>query len=100
MARNLTAQQAAQRLGISRNRLFERMKAADLIDEQHLPRHPVRDRYHLLSHEGKWFHPRLGMQYSRSLRISANSISWLADRLEIELPATAVPVRERADVDQ
>lgn len=99
MARNLTAYQAAQRLGISRQRLFERMQAADLIDEQHLPRHPARDRYHLLSHEGQWFHPRLGMQYSRSLRISANSIGWLATRLNIELPASNAPVRERADVD-
>lgn len=100
MARNLTAQQAAQRLGISRNRLFADMRAADLIGTDNLPRHPVRDRLHLMSHEGRWYHPEHGMQHSRSLRISSDSISWLAGQLNIDLPASNTPIRERADVDQ
>lgn len=100
MGMNLNLQQTAARLGITRPTLIRLMREADLIDEHNLPRHPSRDRLHLKTHDGSWYHPECGMQYTRSTRVTPVGVLWLAEKLGIDLSTRpAPPLRERADVD-
>ncbi|CAI8808846.1 DNA-binding protein [Pseudomonas donghuensis] len=84
MERNLA--QTAKLFGISRNELIQRMRESELLNERNLPRYPTRDREYLRTKEGQWFHPKAGMQYSESTRIKQAGISWLAERLKLQLP--------------
>lgn len=83
MERNLA--KAAFHFGISRPDLIARMRAKGLLDAQNLPAFPTRDREYLRVKEGSWWHPKLGMQYSRSTRVKQAGIPWLAEQLGIEL---------------
>lgn len=99
MSLNLNLQQTSARLGISRPALIRRLREADLLDEHNLPRHPTRDRQYLQTRDGNWYHPELGMQYTRSTRVTPAGVRWLAEKLGIDLAPPTAPVRERADVD-
>lgn len=99
MSLNLNLQQTSARLGISRPVLIRRLREADLLDEHNLPRHPTRDRQYLQTRDGNWYHPELGMQYTRSTRVTQAGVRWLAEKLGIDLVSPTAPVRERADVD-
>lgn len=92
-----TLANAAARLGISRPQLIKRMRAAGLLDAGNLPAHPERDRLHLKVHEGHWYHPTLGMQYSRSTRVTRAGLHWLAAQLDIDMPPPPLE-REGRDV--
>lgn len=82
--RDLTLQQAAQRLGLTRPDLIKRMRAADLLNERRLPAHPQRDHLFLREHEGHWHHPELGPQYSSSTRVRPAGLIWLEQKLGLE----------------
>ncbi|MNZ07001.1 hypothetical protein D3C78_237670 [compost metagenome] len=99
MSLNLNLQQTSARLGISRPVLIRRLREADLLDEHNLPRHPTRDRQYLQTRDGNWYHPELGMQYTRSTRVTQAGVRWLAEKLGIDLVPPTASVRERADVD-
>ncbi|MCG6541725.1 phage antirepressor KilAC domain-containing protein [Pseudomonas sp. KSR10] len=94
---DLTLQKAAARLGITRPKLIEAMRNAALLDANNLPAKPVRDRLYLKIKDGQWFHPKLGMQYSRSARVTPAGINWLAEQLGIERPAPP-PVADPREV--
>ncbi len=89
--KNLTLKQVAERLSLKRPRLIARMREAGLLDAKALPRHPERDRAFLKTHDGHWYHPTLGLQYSQSTRITPRGLNWLADLLGIPQPTTAEP---------
>ncbi|MNR27201.1 Phage antirepressor protein KilAC domain protein [compost metagenome] len=99
MSLNLNLQQTAARLSITRPALIRRLREADLLDKHNLPRHPTRDRLYLQTRDGNWYHPELGMQYTRSTRVTQAGVRWLAEKLGIDLVPPTAPVRERADVD-
>lgn len=94
---SLSLKQAADRLGLTRPKLIKRMQEADLIGEDNLPKHPVRDRLYLYKKESSWHHPVCGLQYSWTTKVKAAGIPWLAEKLGIERP---MPVAEpdRRDV--
>ncbi|WP_058875992.1 phage antirepressor KilAC domain-containing protein [Pseudomonas aeruginosa] len=95
--KDLSLHQAAQRLGMSRPELINRMKAAGLLDSRNLPAAPVRDRLYLRAKETSWHHPELGMQYSHSTKVRPAGVAWLAAQLGI--PRVCPPaVRDRREV--
>ena len=77
---------AAEQLGTTRPKLIAMMKKAGLLNAHNLPMHPQRDRFYLIEHEGSWYHPVCGMQYSKSTRVTQTGINWLADKLGLERP--------------
>ncbi|MEK2608978.1 phage antirepressor KilAC domain-containing protein [Pseudomonas shirazensis] len=81
-----TLAQTAKLFGISRNELISRMRENELLTDRNLPRYPTRDREYMRTKEGSWFHPKAGMQYSESTRVKQAGISWLASRLQLQLP--------------
>lgn len=94
MERNLT--KAAQYLGTTRPKLIKLMRAKGLIDEQNLPTFPTRDREYLGIKESKWWHPKFGMQYSRSARVKQLGLHWLAAQLGLPLPEIPADRRDVA----
>ncbi|MCO8164819.1 phage antirepressor KilAC domain-containing protein [Pseudomonas sp. 21LCFQ010] len=80
-----TLAKAATHLGLSRPQLIRQMRDKGLLTTDNLPAHPNRDRDYLHVKEGHWWHPQLGMQYSRSTRVTPAGIRWLAVQLGIEL---------------
>ncbi|MCY1432213.1 hypothetical protein D9M71_482040 [compost metagenome] len=95
--RDLSLKEAAERLGLSRPALIKRMRDAGLLNEKNLPAHPLRDRLYLRTHEGNWYHPEFGPQYSLSTRVRPAGISWLADQLGIPRPMPPAE-QDRRDV--
>lgn len=91
----LTLQKTAERMGISRNKLIQRMRQKGLLNEQNLPATPKNHAY-LIEHEGQWFHPAFGQQFSRSTRVRQEGLRWLAAQLDLLPPPP--PERDRADV--
>ena len=92
--KDLSLHQAAQRLGMSRPELINRMKAAGLLDSRNLPAAPVRERLYLRAKETSWHHPELGMQYSHSTKVRPAGVAWLAAQLGIpRVCPPAVPDR-------
>lgn len=95
--KQLTLQEAAKRLGLTRPKLIQRMQAAGLLNDKKLPARPVRDGAHLITKDGSWYHPELGMQYSQSTRIRAGSLPWLSLQLGLtELPEPQADPRDVA----
>ncbi|MGE8436614.1 MAG: phage antirepressor KilAC domain-containing protein [Pseudomonas palmensis] len=91
-----TLAQAAKELGITRPKLIELMLEKQLLDEHNLPRFPNRDRHYLREKEGSWYHPTMGMQYSKSTRVRPDGIQWLADQLDLQHPTAAKGSRDDA----
>jgi hypothetical protein len=94
---DMTLKHAAERLGTTRPQLIRRMRDAGLLDSYNLPANPTRDALYLKTKDGQWFHPELGMQYSRSTRVTPAGVPWLAERLGIERPLPP-PTPDRRDV--
>lgn len=95
--KDLTLQQAAKQLKTTRPKLIALMREKGLLNEEKLPAYPVRDRLYLSIHDGSWYHPELGMQYSRSTRVRQAGLRWLEQQLGLErdLPP---PTPDRRDV--
>lgn len=91
-----TLAQAAKELGITRPKLIELMFEKQLLDEHNLPRFPNRDRLYLRMKEGSWYHPTVGMQYSKSTRVRPDGIQWLNDQLGLECQPSAQDPRDVA----
>lgn len=86
----------AAHLGMTRPKLIELMRAKDLLDDKCLPKHPKRDRAYLRVKESNWWHPQLGMQYSKSVRVKQAGIPWLAEQIGVELPPVPADRRDVA----
>ncbi|MDF3842692.1 DNA-binding protein [Pseudomonas citronellolis] len=82
--RDLTLQDAAKALGLTRPALIKRMREAELLNEKNLPTHPLRDRLYLRIHEGSWMHEKFGMQYTQSTRVRPTALRWLEQKLGIQ----------------
>jgi phage antirepressor YoqD-like protein len=91
-----TLAQAATQLGLTRSQLIALMQEKGLLNESRLPTHPTRDREYLRVKEGQWYHEKYGMQYSQSTRVRQPGIRWLADQLDIDLPAIPADRRDVA----
>ncbi|HEY0288539.1 MAG TPA: phage antirepressor KilAC domain-containing protein [Pseudomonas sp.] len=94
MERNL--EKTAKYLGITRPKLIELMRAKGLLNDRNLPAYPTRDRDYLRVKDSNWWHPKLGMQYSQSVRVKQPGIPWLAAQLGIELPPIPADSRDVA----
>ncbi|OWP50251.1 phage antirepressor KilAC domain-containing protein [Pseudomonas nitroreducens] len=80
---DMDLQEAAKALGTTRPKLITLMRDKGLLNADRLPTHPVRDRLYLWIHEGSWYHPQMGMQFSRSTRVRPAALNWLRDQLGI-----------------
>lgn len=76
----------AERLGLKHRELMKRMREKGLLDKFNLPANPEMTKLYLVTREFRYPHPRLGMQYPRSTRVTDAGIPWLADKLGIERP--------------
>ncbi|MCO7609380.1 phage antirepressor KilAC domain-containing protein [Pseudomonas chlororaphis] len=94
MDRNL--KETAHYFGITRPKLIGLMREKGLLNAKSLPTFPTRDREYLVTKEGQWFHPKLGMQYSESTRVRQAGIPWLAEQLGLDLPAIPADRRDVA----
>jgi len=83
---SLSLKQAAERLGLGHRTLLQRMRDKGLLDISNLPANPVATKDFLVTREGRWFHEKHGMQYSRTTRVTVLGLPWLAKQLGIELP--------------
>lgn len=90
--RDLTLQDAAKALGLTRPALIKRMREEGLLTDKNLPTHPVRDRLYLRIRDGSWLHDKCGMQYTQSTRVRPAGIAWLRDKLGI--PRHMPPVEQ------
>ncbi|WP_085683168.1 MULTISPECIES: phage antirepressor KilAC domain-containing protein [unclassified Pseudomonas] len=90
-----TLAQAAAQLGLTRPKLISLMREKDLL-KGNLPAYPTRDKEYLRVKDGQWFHEKFGMQYSQSTRVKQPGIRWLADQLDIDLPAIPADRRDVA----
>jgi phage antirepressor YoqD-like protein len=94
---SLSLKQAAERLGLGHRTLLQRMRDRGLLDKSNLPANPEMTKDFLVTRESRWYHPKAGMQYPRSTRVTVIGLPWLAKQLGIELPMPpAVP--DRRDV--
>lgn len=95
---SLSLKQAAERLGIGHRTLMQRMRDKGLLDKHNLPTNPVMTKEFLVTRENRYLHPRAGMQYPRTTRVTDIGIHWLAKQLGIEqpMPPTAPDPREVA----
>lgn len=81
---DLTLQDTAKALGLTRPVLIKRMREADLLTDKNLPAHPQRDRLYLRIREGSWMHEKCGMQYTQSTRVRPAGLRWLEQKLGIQ----------------
>lgn len=81
---------------ITRPKLIKLMRVKGLLNELNLPAYPHRDREYLRVKESSWYHHELGMQYSQSTRVKQAGIPWLAEQLDLALPATPADRRDVA----
>lgn len=94
---SLSLKQAAERLGLGHRTLMQRMRDKGLLDKHNLPANPVMTKEFLVTRENRYLHPRAGMQYPRTTRVTDIGIHWLAKQLGIERPMPpALP--DRRDV--
>lgn len=94
MERNL--EKTAKYFGITRPALIKLMREKGLLTDRNLPAFPVRDREYLRVKDGTWYHHELGMQYSQSTRVRQAGIRWLAEQLDLDLPAIPADHRDVA----
>lgn len=91
-----TLVQAANQLGLTRQQLIALMQEKGLLNERRLPTYPTRDSEYLRVKNGQWYHEKFGMQYSQSTRVKQAGIRWLAEQLDIDLPAIPADRRDVA----
>ncbi|MHA6139914.1 phage antirepressor KilAC domain-containing protein [Pseudomonas mohnii] len=91
-----TLAQAATQLGLTRTQLIALMQENDLLNDRRLPAYPTRDREYLRIKDGQWFHEKYGLQYTQSTKVRQTGIRWLADQLDIDLPAIPADRRDVA----
>lgn len=84
---SLSLKQAAERLGLGHRTLMQRMRDKGLLDKHNLPANPVMTKEFLVTRENRYLHPKVGMQYPRTTRVTDVGIHWLAKQLGIERPA-------------
>ena len=90
-----TLAQAANHLGLTRPKLIALMRKKGLL-KGNLPAYPTRDKEYLGVKDGHWYDEKYGLQYSQSTRVKQPGIRWLADQLDIELPAIPADRRDVA----
>lgn len=76
----------AERLGLKHRDLMKRMRNRGLLDKFNRPANPEMTKLYLVTREHRYEHPRLGVQYPRTTRVTDAGIPWLADKLGIERP--------------
>lgn len=76
--------EAAERLGLKHRDLMKRMRERGLLDKHNLPANPTLTKLYLVTREFKYYHPKHGVQYPRSTRVTDAGLPWLADKLGIE----------------
>lgn len=76
----------AERLGLKHRDLMKRMRNRGLLDKFNRPANPEMTKLYLVTREYRYEHPRLGVQYPRTTRVTDAGIPWLADKLGIERP--------------
>ena len=86
----------AEYFSITRPKLIKLMRVQGLLNELNLPAYPNRDREYLRVKGSSWYHQELGMQYSQSTRVKQAGIRWLAEQLDLTLPATPADRRDVA----
>lgn len=80
--RTYTVQQAADELGVGKQRLFRWLREQRVIDAANLPYSHYRDQGLLRVRYGHWRHPQTGTHtYARPL-ITQRGLEWLRRRLE------------------
>ena len=89
-------EKAAKYFGLTRPKLIGLMRQKGLLNDRNLPAFPVRDREYLRVKDGNWYHETAGMQYSQSTRVKQAGIPWLAEQLDLALPATPADRRDVA----
>lgn len=85
----------AERLGLKHRELMKRMREAGLLDCHNLPANPERTKLYLVTREYRYQHPKHGMQYPRTTRVTDAGIHWLANKLGIERPMPPVTADPR-----
>ena len=90
-----TLAQTAAHLGLSRPKLIARMREKGLL-KGNLPADLNRDGEYLRIKNSSWYDEKYGMQYSQSTRVKQAGIRWLAEQLDIDLPAIPADRRDVA----
>ena len=90
-----TLAQAATQLGLTRPKLIALMREKGLL-KGNLPAYPKRDKAYLRVKDSPWYDEKCGMQYSQSTRVMQAGIRWLAEQLDIDLPAIPADRRDVA----
>lgn len=84
---SLSLKHAAERLGLGHRTLMQCMRDKGLLDKYNLPANPEATKEFLVTREARWCHPKAGMQYPRTTRVTDIGLPWLAKQLGIERPA-------------
>ncbi|EZP31942.1 phage antirepressor KilAC domain-containing protein [Pseudomonas sp. RIT288] len=90
-----TLAQTAAHLGLTRPKLIARMREKGLL-KGNLPAAPERDKAYLRINVSPWYDEKYGMQYSQSTRVTQSGLRWLAEQLDIDLPAIPADRRDVA----
>lgn len=90
-----TLAQTAAHLGLTRPKLIALMREKDLL-KGNLPAYPKRDKEYLRVKDSIWYDEKYGLQYSQSTRVQQAGIRWLAEQLDIDLPAIPADRRDVA----
>ncbi|MCX4216829.1 phage antirepressor KilAC domain-containing protein [Pseudomonas sp. MCal1] len=90
-----TLAQTAAHLGLTRPKLIALMRERDLL-KGNLPAYPKRDKEYLRVKDSTWYDEKYGLQYSQSTRVQQAGIHWLAEQLDIDLPAIPADRRDVA----
>ncbi|MGF6706974.1 phage antirepressor KilAC domain-containing protein [Pseudomonas frederiksbergensis] len=88
-----TLAQAAAQLGLTRPKLITLMREKGLL-KGNLPADLKRDKEYLRVKDR--YDEKYGLQYSQSTRVRQAGIRWLADQLDIDLPAIPADRRDVA----
>src|SRR3990167_5195864 len=83
---SLSLKHAAERLGLGHRTLLQRMRDKGLLDKHNLPANTDMTKAFLVTREARYFHPKAGMQYPRTTRVTDIGLPWLAKQLGIEQP--------------
>ena len=90
-----TLAQTAAQLGLTRPKLIALMREKGLL-KGNLPADLQRDKEYLRVKDSPWYDEKYGLQYSQSTRVKQAGIRWLADQLDIDLPAIPADRRDVA----
>jgi phage antirepressor YoqD-like protein len=90
-----TLAQTATHLGLTRPQLIAHMREKGLL-KGNLPADFKRDGEYLRIKDSSWYDEKYGMQYSQSTRVKQSGIRWLAEQLDIGLPALPANRRDVA----